>query len=286
MKHFRFRLQAVLEQRERRETQAKQTYAEAQAALTRAERLLVEMREVRQALLDELCRRRAKPLPAGHSMRLKRRCTRITCRSSPSRCKSRKAMSRRLRPTCEAHKLHLIGTSQDRQALATVHDRHQAAHAQAALRAEQAVMDELATTRFHISSGLKAQQIKPHPSLFLPKGEGWGEVLRKHQLWQTKSGQSPPASAKSSSASAPSASRPLPSVARGAPAFEKTLAAATGSDDGRRRSRHEHDPARHVGLPRPRRHSAPALPLVPCPSRPSDVNVVPIARPRRATIKR
>ena len=59
MKAFKFRLQSVLEQRERRETLAKQTFAEAQAALGRGEQLLGEMREVRQALLEELCRRRA-----------------------------------------------------------------------------------------------------------------------------------------------------------------------------------------------------------------------------------
>ena len=148
MKHFRFRLQAVLEQRERRETLAQQTYAEAQSALTRAERLLLEMREVRQALLDELCRRREEAAVGGvfdaFETRLYQDYMQIITQSVQEQESDVKALA----ASCEAHKLHLIGTSQDRQALATIHDRHKLAHAQAALRAEQAALDELATTRF------------------------------------------------------------------------------------------------------------------------------------------
>ena len=42
MKRFKFRLQTVLEQRERIETQAKTTFAEAHQALLRGEKLLEE----------------------------------------------------------------------------------------------------------------------------------------------------------------------------------------------------------------------------------------------------
>lgn len=147
MKHFRFRLQAVLEQRERQETLAKQTYAEAQSALIRAERLLSEMRDVRQALLDELCRRRmesaAEAFDAFETKMYQDYMQVIT-----QSVQEQESDVRTLCCTCEAHKLHLIGTSQDRQALATVHDRHKIAHILARQRAEQAVMDELATTRF------------------------------------------------------------------------------------------------------------------------------------------
>lgn len=147
MKHFRFRLQAVLEQRERRETLAKQTYAEAQSALIQAERLLLEMREVRQALLDELCRRRTEAAAEAFDAfetKLYQDYMQVITRS----VQEQESDVRTLICTCEAHKLHLIGTSQDRQALATVHDRHKVAHVLARQRAEQAVMDELATTRF------------------------------------------------------------------------------------------------------------------------------------------
>jgi len=144
MKHFRFRLQAVLEQRERRETLAKQTYAEAQAALTRAERLLLEMREVRQAILDELCRRRQGAFDAFETQMYQEYMQIIT-----QSLQEQESDIKALATACEAHKLHLIGTSQDRQALVTIHDRHKTAHARAAQRVEQIAMDELATTRFN-----------------------------------------------------------------------------------------------------------------------------------------
>ncbi len=143
MKNFRFRLQAVLEHRERRETLAKQTFAEAQASLTRAERLLEEMREVRQAILDELCRRRAGAFDAFET-RLYQDYMQVITQSIGDQ----ERFVRELSSSCEAEKLHMIGTSQDRQALDTVRDRHKLAHTQKAQRAEQSVLDELATTRF------------------------------------------------------------------------------------------------------------------------------------------
>lgn len=133
-----------MEQRERRETLAKQTYAEAQAALTRAERLLVEMREVRQAILDELCRRRAGAFDAFETQMYQEYMQIIT-----QSLQEQESDIKALATACEAHKLHLIGTSQDRQALVTIHDRHKTAHARAAQRVEQIAMDEMATTRFN-----------------------------------------------------------------------------------------------------------------------------------------
>lgn len=144
MKTFKFRLQSVLEQRERRETLAKQSFAEAQAALARAERLLGEMREVRQALLEELCRRRAGAFDAFET-RLYQDYMQVITQSITEQ----EGYTRELATSCEAHKLHLVGTARDRQALVSVRDRHHLAHQQTALRAEQSVMDELATARFN-----------------------------------------------------------------------------------------------------------------------------------------
>ena len=148
---FRFRLQSVLEQRERRETLAQQTFAESQAALARASVLLGEMREVRGALLEELCRRRAGAFDAFEA-RLYQDYMQIITQSIAEQ----EAYLRDLTTSCEANKLHLVGTSQDRQALVSVRDRHQQAHRLTALRAEQGVMDELATTRFNFQR--RAQQ--------------------------------------------------------------------------------------------------------------------------------
>lgn len=144
MKSFKFRLQSVLEQRERRESLAKQTFAEAQAAVARAEQLSGEMREVRAALLEELCRRRAGVFDAFET-RLYQDYMQVITQSLVEQ----EAYLRELATSCEAHKLHLVGTSRDRQALVSVRDRHRLAHQQTALRAEQGVMDELATTRFN-----------------------------------------------------------------------------------------------------------------------------------------
>ena len=143
MKNFRFRLQAVLEHRERRETLAKQTFAEAQASLTRAELLLAEMREVRQAILEELCRRREGAFDAFET-RLYQDYMSVIAQSIGDQ----EGFVRELVSTCEAQKLHMIGTSQDRQALDSIRDRHKTAHSQLAQRIEQSVMDEIATTRF------------------------------------------------------------------------------------------------------------------------------------------
>lgn len=133
-----------MEQRERRETLAKQTYAESQAALTRAERLLLEMREVRQAILDELCRRREGAFDAFENQMYQEYMQIIT-----QSLQDQESDIKALASTCEVHKLHLIGTSQDRQALVTIHDRHKTAYTRAAQRVEQSAMDELATTRFN-----------------------------------------------------------------------------------------------------------------------------------------
>ncbi|MGI4790165.1 MAG: flagellar export protein FliJ [Janthinobacterium lividum] len=144
MTHFKFRLQAVLEQRKRRETLAQQTFAESQTALFQAERLLSEMREVRQALLDELCRRRAGAFDAFETQ-LYQDYMLIIAQSLAEQ----EMDVRTLTSTCEAHKLHMVSTSQDKEALVKVHDRHKLAHKMSAQRAEQSVMDELATTRFN-----------------------------------------------------------------------------------------------------------------------------------------
>ena len=154
MKHFRFRLQAVLEQRERRETLAKQTYAESQAALSRAERLLVEMQEVRQAILDELCRRHQETRQGAFDAfetQMYQEYMQVITQS----LREQAGDVQTLTSSCAAHKLHLIGTSQDKQALVTLQDRHKRAHAKAAQHAEQTALDELATSRFNFGQRLE-----------------------------------------------------------------------------------------------------------------------------------
>ena len=52
MKRFKFRLEAVLDQRNRIEKVAKTSFAEAEAALRRAQQLMAELEEVRAAIFE------------------------------------------------------------------------------------------------------------------------------------------------------------------------------------------------------------------------------------------
>lgn len=142
MKNFEFRMQSVLDQRERRETLAKQTFAEAHAALQRGERLLCELQDVRDALLTELSHQRQSGFDPFE--------TRVyqeylqTIRQS---LREQQQMVRELAQNCEAQKLHMVGTSQDRQALTSVRDRDHQSHKREALRIEQGLLDEMAASR-------------------------------------------------------------------------------------------------------------------------------------------
>lgn len=139
MKDFQFRMQVVLDQRERVERAAKQSLGEAEAALRRAEEFLRELRDVRAALLAELCGR-------GVFDPSETRLYHDYMQNIVESIRTQEAHVRELTIAREAHKLCLIGAAQNRQALAGVRDRHQEAHALGRQRAEQSALDELATT--------------------------------------------------------------------------------------------------------------------------------------------
>lgn len=142
MKHFKFRMQTVLEQRERVELVAKQSFAEAEAARVRGERLLAEMHAVRAALLDELreCRGQFDPL----EMRVYQDYMQtITLSIREQETYVRQTIIQR-----EACKMHMVGAAQNRQALDTLKDRDKQRHSAQGQRTEQALMDDLSTARF------------------------------------------------------------------------------------------------------------------------------------------
>ena len=142
MKSFKFRLQTVLEQRERVESVAKQSLAEAEAALKRGDKLLGELKDVRTALVEELCR-----LRNGGFYPNETRVYHDYLQTVTQSVREQEAYVRELICIREAHKLHLIGAAQSRQALAGVKDRHQQAFAAQHQRVEQNAMDELAGVR-------------------------------------------------------------------------------------------------------------------------------------------
>jgi flagellar FliJ protein len=143
MKSFRFRMQVVLEQRERVETVAKQSFAEAEAALQCADQFLTELHEVRQALVAEMCRLNASADFDPSEIRLYQDYLQTITQS----VRVQENHVRDLTIMREAHKLHLVGAAQNRQALAGVKDRHQQAFATQRQRAEQNTLDELASVR-------------------------------------------------------------------------------------------------------------------------------------------
>ena len=143
MRNFRFRLQAVLEQRERQEQAAQVTFAESEAALRRGEQLLVELREVRDAILQELSGQQGE---TGFDPMLSR-LYQDYLQTIGQGVRDQERYVRDLTLTREAHKLHLLGAAQGRQALVSVRDRARQAHVVHAQRVEQNALDELATSR-------------------------------------------------------------------------------------------------------------------------------------------
>ena len=149
MKRFKFRLQAVLDQRERLEKNAKTTYAEAQQAVQKAEVLLAELNDVRAALLAEVAEQRRSanfdPLEAKlYQDYLK---TIVDC------IRDQEAYVRELQIDAEAMRLNLVGASANRKVIDKIKERDLSAHKVQAIRADQAAIDELATMRYR--RGLK-----------------------------------------------------------------------------------------------------------------------------------
>ena len=143
MKSFRFRMQAVLEQRERQEQAAKLSFAEAESARRRGQALLAELADVRCAILEELSHSRGEMGFDPMTTRLYQDYLQTITQS----IREQEKYVRDLVTTCEAHKLHLISATQGRQVLVAVRDRAKQAHTLHAQRTEQALMDEMATAR-------------------------------------------------------------------------------------------------------------------------------------------
>jgi flagellar FliJ protein len=153
MKRFKFRLQSVLEQRERLETHAKSSYAAAQQAVQNAEVLLAELTEVRAALLNEVAEQRKSdtfdPLEARLYQDYLKQI--ITC------IRDQEAYVRELQINAEAMRLNLVGASTNRKVVDKIKERDQSAHREQAIRAEQATVDELVSMR-HGRHGLRPAQ--------------------------------------------------------------------------------------------------------------------------------
>ena len=143
MKSFKFRLQTVLEQRERQEKSAQQSFAEADAAYRRAVELLEQLNDIRAALLDELSLRRNAAFDPVETRIYHDYMLTIT-----TSIKEQEAHVCDLSSTREAFKLHMVSATQDRQVIDKVKTKHKDLHNREAERATQKVMDDLTTTRY------------------------------------------------------------------------------------------------------------------------------------------
>jgi flagellar protein FliJ len=142
VKSFKFRMQSVLEQRERQETLAKCSYAEAEAAKQKAAKLLEELLDVKKALLSELSIRSEDNFDPMET-RVYQDYLQIISKS----IQDQKKYLRELNITCEAEKLHMITASQNHQALVTVKDRDLQAYGLHSNRKAQKEIDEIANTQ-------------------------------------------------------------------------------------------------------------------------------------------
>jgi flagellar FliJ protein len=146
MRRFKFRLQTVLEQRERIETQAKTTYAEARLALAKAEELLSELNDEKCGLLTELSDLRLSPDFSPDEARMYHEYiqTLTNCIKEQEDCVQILAQN------AEAFRLTLVGASQNRQIVDKLREREKESYDMEDNRQDQAATDEMVNARYKV----------------------------------------------------------------------------------------------------------------------------------------
>jgi len=143
MKRFKFRLEAVLDQRNRIEKMAKTSFAEAEMALRRAQQLMAELEEVRAAILEELGQKRLSGGFCPDETRLYQEYL-----TTIKKCISdQHEYVRELTTNAEALRLNLVGASKNRQIVDKLKERDHGSHVSEVNRIEQAAADEMASMR-------------------------------------------------------------------------------------------------------------------------------------------
>ncbi len=143
MKRFKFQLQAVLEQRERREKQAIQTLAEAIVAQADAEMTLDDLLELKQHLFDSLTAVRLSgnidpQEQVAYQDYIQQVCGDITVQET---------VIADLTAITEEFRRSMVEATQEKRIVDDLRDRSKSAHYQDQLRAEQTESDEMASLR-------------------------------------------------------------------------------------------------------------------------------------------
>ncbi len=143
MKRFQFRLQTVLEHRERKETLAHMDYGQAQNQLNQAQKMLQELEDVKEAITSELSERRL----AGQFDPDETQLYHDYLKTIRQCIIDQNIYVDDLTSTAEALRLHLVGLSQQRQVLDHMKAKAQVIHRNTALQVEQTASDDMAASR-------------------------------------------------------------------------------------------------------------------------------------------
>jgi len=152
MKSFRFRLQAVLDQRERQEQVAVRDLAEAEHALTQAKALLTELKDIRIAITEEIGRQRVAAFDPQENQLYQDYLQTVaqSIRDQEERI-DQLALAR------DGRRTHVVAASRNRQVIDSVKVKARQEFTQQAQRTEQNSMDELSTARHFYLNHLQEQ---------------------------------------------------------------------------------------------------------------------------------
>ena len=153
MKSFKFRLQVVLEQKKRQETVARVTYAEAALAEDRALTLLVELQDVKCALIEELSNAQSLGFNPTENQ-LYYEYLQVVTQS----IRDQELHIKGLAQDREVMKICMVRATQDHKSLASMRDKHKHAHTQHENRKEQSTQDDMATLRHGYQRRIQGQQ--------------------------------------------------------------------------------------------------------------------------------
>jgi len=154
MKRFQFRLQKVLEHRQRKETVAHLNYGEAQNQLNQATKMLEELEEVRDAIIKELSDIRLSGSFDPNETHLYHEYLKTIKQCIIDQNEYVSDLS----STAEALRLHLVGVAQERQVLDHMKSKAQLDHRNSANKQEQSVSDDMSASRRQFQQLQAAQE--------------------------------------------------------------------------------------------------------------------------------
>ena len=150
MKLFKFRLQSVLEQRERRENQAVQDYAQAKQAVKDAESILSDLIQLRWDLINGLSELRK----SGNIDPREQVVYQDYIKQAKLGIDRQEDYIAELTTLADKMRIHLVDASQDKQVIDKMKVKSVEQHRYETMRQEQEESDELSTLRHQFKQGM------------------------------------------------------------------------------------------------------------------------------------